>query len=595
MVTKSIAHEVQSRAPAARKRSARDTIEGPPELYTMRRDLLDALRVELQISTRVRFPSSLYANNPEGFFRNVLGVEPWGKQVEIMNAVRDYNRVAVVSGHKIGKSSVCAGIALWRYCSFPDARVVMTSTTARQVDQILWRELRMMHARSGRCLQCKADDPEGLLIARPCEHSALIDGELGDLARTGLKSHDFREIVGFTAREAEAMQGVSGSELLYICDEASGIPDLIFEAIEGNRAGGAKILLVGNGTKNEGEFFEAFHAKSKYYTTFTVSSEQTPNVLAGREVVPGLATRAWVEEKREEWGEHSPLYIIRVRGGFALGEDNKIFSTLTIMQAEARWETTEPAGRLFIGMDPAGETGTGDDSCVSVRRGLKQLETRVRQGLDAEAHLIWALQLMAAHALPREVPVLVIDSEGPIGFKLATYVRQYLEQAEFTHTPPFDFVAVRASGNAQRRPDIYERMRDELVKNLEEWMRAGGAIVTDTRLAKELHQYEWTQGKRGRHKATDKIKIKKIIGRSPDRFDALALSVWESRALQRAESPPPSPPPAPEPPLPPAPDAPPAPPPVPPAVAAVTRKRPSDEDFGDESQPDSYDALKAFR
>ena len=150
-----------------------------------------------------RWPSPRYQSDPVAFFREVLGVEPWEKQVEICEAVRDHKRVAVASGHKVSKSHTDAGIALWFYCSFPDARVVMSSVTSRQVDQILWRELRMMRARSKR----------------------EIDGDMHELARSGFKAPDFREIVGFTAREAEAVAGISGSNLLYILDEASGIPE----------------------------------------------------------------------------------------------------------------------------------------------------------------------------------------------------------------------------------------------------------------------------------------------------------------------------------------------------------------------------------
>src|SRR5690606_31880088 len=139
-------------------------------------------------------------------------------------------------------------LAHWFYGSFDDARVIMTSTTARQVDQILWREVKMLRARSGWCVACKRGNqrrreenpinPE--LIARPCQHSALIREVPGELARTGMKSADFREIVGFTAKEAEAVAGISGRNLLYIVDEASGVAQAIFEAIEGNRAGGAR-------------------------------------------------------------------------------------------------------------------------------------------------------------------------------------------------------------------------------------------------------------------------------------------------------------------------------------------------------------------
>lgn len=491
-------------------------------------DFREALLLELTLSTRTRFPSDLYRHDPVGFFRLVLGAEPWSRQIEILEAVRDHPRVAVCSGHKIGKSSCAAGIALWYYCSFVDARVVMTSTTSRQVDQILWRELRMLRARGGRCVDCKLADPDGLLIPRPCEHSTLIEGEQGELARTGLKSPDFREIVGFTAREAEAVAGISGRNLLYIVDEASGVGDDIFEAIEGNRAGGARIAMFSNGTRNEGEFFEAFNSKSRLYFTLRVSSEETPNVVEGRDVIPGLATREWIEEKKEEWGENSPMYLVRVKGQHATHEQGKIFSIHMITQAEQRWAEAHDAGRLFVGIDPAGESGTGDETAFSARRGLKQLMLRAHLGLNDEQHLVQLLALLSTLKLPRETPVVVLDREGSIGSSLYGRLRNFVE----LNPQAFELVGLRASDKAVRKPLIYDRMRDELVANLELWFRDGGAILEDVKLEKELHAFEWKQAINGRLKVTPKDKIRKALGRSPDRFDALTLCCWEPLSLQ---------------------------------------------------------------
>jgi hypothetical protein len=485
-------------------------------------------------ATRVRWPNPKYAANPVAFFREVLGVDPWARQIEIIEAIRDCPRVAVSSGHKVSKSHTAAGIALWYYCSYPDARVIMSSTTARQVDQILWRELRIMRARSGRCTACKEQDPDGHLIPKPCPHSAIIDGDLGELARTGLKSEDFREIVGFTAREAEAVAGVSGRNLLYIIDEASGVPDVIFEAIEGNKAGGARSVLFGNPTRNDGEFFDAFHSKAHLYKTLRVSSEETPNVVTGRIVVPGLATREWIEEKREEWGEDSALYSVRVRGRHATHEEGKAFSLHAIASSEQRWAETPEAGRLFIGVDPAGESGMGDETALCARRGLKQLAAvQTYRGLTDEQHVARIVGLINQHALPRETPVVVVDREGPIGNKL--YSSLFVLASK---TPaPFDLVGVRASERAVRQPKIYERIRDELVANLAQWLRDGGAIVEDVKLEAEMHAPEWTQTVTGRLRITSKDIVRKMIGRSPDRMDALALSVWEPLSLQGAELP----------------------------------------------------------
>ena len=497
------------------------------ERATMADDLLMALRAQLEVTTRIRFPSPRYQQDPVAFAREILGVEPWEKQREILEAVRSHPRVAVKSGHKVSKSHSAAIVALWYYCSFPDARVVMTSTTARQVDQILWRELRMIRARGGRCTDCKREDPDGHRITRPCPHSALIEGEQGELARTGLKSPDFREVVGFTAREAEAVAGISGKHLLYILDEASGIDEAIFEAIEGNRAGGARLVMFSNPTRTTGEFYEAFHAKERFYHCISVSSADTPNVREGRLVIPGLATREWVQEKAEEWGENSPMFRVRVLGEFATHEDGKIFSIHAIEQAEQRWHDTPEAGRLFLGIDPAGPSGSGDETVFCARRGLKVIELRAHRGLNDEAHLVHLLALLSKLRVPRETPVVVLDREGSVGASLFGMLTNH---AESTHA--FELVGVRASDKAVRQPQVYDRLRDELCANLEAWFRDGGAIIEDSKLEAELHSLEWKQQANGRLKVTPKDLLRKTLGRSPDRYDALALAAWEPLALR---------------------------------------------------------------
>lgn len=462
--------------------------------------------------TSEQWPSARYRDDPVLFAREVLGIEPWARQIEVLEAIRDYPRVAVASGHKVSKSHTAAIIALWYFCSFPDARVVLTSVTARQVDQILWRELRMMHSRA----------------------KVTIGGELRDLARTGLRADDFREVVGFTAREAEAVAGISGKHLLYIPDEASGIDDSIFEAIEGNRAGGARIVMFSNPTRTEGEFFRAFHEKSQFYKCIRISSEETPNVVEGRLVIPGLATREWVEEKRREWGESSPLYKVRVKGEFVLREEGKILSIAAITEAEQRWiesDTSSPNERLQIGIDPAGPGDGGDEFAFVVRRGLRVLEVLGWHGLTEQSCTAHLLALIDKHRGRRETVLVTIDMLGPIGGSVYGQLRA---AAEVHKT--FEVYGVRSSDRAFRQPQIYDRVRDELWANLAQWFRDGGSIPEDTRLARELHAPAWAQHISGRLKATPKDELRKALdGRSPDRADALTLSVWVPAAIRSSD------------------------------------------------------------
>lgn len=523
MATSSIASEVQKRGPG-RPRKIDDAD------LNMLGDFAADFFPRLHASFGIRFPSPIYQADPARFSREILGVKPWLKQVEILESVRDYARTAAKSGHKVGKSHTAAQVALWFYCSYDHARVICTSTTSRQVDEILWREIRMVLAKSGRCVACKAElraDPTAR-IPRPCPHSSLIDGELGELARTGFKSDDFREIVGFTAKQSEAVAGISGENVLYICDEASGIPPMIYEAIHGNRAGSAKLLLLGNPTKNEGEFYDAFNSKNKLYNGITVSSEETPNAVSGERLIPGLATREWIEEMREDWGEKSPLYTVRVRGEFAEFEEGKIFPLHEIGEAEERWHSTAAEGRLYIGLDPAGEKGAGDEIMYALRRGLKHLGFVAKRGLDEDGHLAELRRIIEEHRVPRETPVVVVDREGDIGTKVARKLREHAEDNPLE----FELVTVRASDKSMRQPELYPRMRDALAASLVGWFGKGGAIVTDPKLAKELHVLEWKLNVSGQAKVTDKITLKKLLGRSPDRYDALALSAWEPLALR---------------------------------------------------------------
>lgn len=516
---------------------------------------------------RIKWPSKSYRNDPVGFARDILGVDPWSAQVRILEAVRDHGRVAVRSGHKTGKSNSMAIAALWYYSSWPDARVVLSSTTSRQVDQILWLEITKLVARGGRCITCKAEY-QALLDAgvhqldadermpKPCAHSAMIDGELGRLARTGLRSIDFREVKGFTAAQAEGVAGISGKNLLFLIDEASGVPADIFEAIEGNRAGGARIALFSNPTRTDGEFFEAFHKKAELYHCIKISSAETPNAVEGHEVIPGLAGREWIDEKKREWGENSPQYRVRVEGDFPIGEDGRIFTLGAIVEGEQRWEDTEAVGRLHIGFDPSGEAGTGDEMVLCPRRGQKALRLDAYRGLDEYEALLTLLELIAELRNEGEKAAVKVDAEGDVGAKVLGALRDYEGGAESgsklreylndhpghalfnflgTGHIPFDVVVVRASERS-RANKSFQKLRDRLCGELADWFRLGGAIPEDAKLSAELHVWRWAKVDDGALRLIEKDEVRKIIGRSPDRYDALALAVWEPMWVRDEEA-----------------------------------------------------------
>lgn len=485
----------------------------------------------------IQWPDPRYWEKPAAFAEEILGMQTWSRQRDILDAYVAHKRVSVTSGHKIGKSNTAAIIALHFYCSKDDARVVFTSTTSRQVDAILWRELGKIRSKAGCCLACRracalAKRPE----PRPCPHSSLVGGTMNSLARSGFRAPDFREISGFTARDAEAVAGISGANLLYLPDEASGIDEAIFQAIEGNRAGGGRIVMFSNPTRTEGEFYRSQTDKALrvakdgtttgFYYAIQVSSEETPNVVEKREVIPGLATHEWVAEKAEEWGVDSPLYQIRVRGKFVKNESGKIISVALITEAEGKWADTVATGAVSIGVDPAGESVNGDETAFAVRRGLKICKLFAKRAQSADAIVTHVLDLITefSHETDAELPTVSVDCEGEIGIAVTGRLAALPDQEK-----RFRLVRVKASNRMGKPP--YDRVRDALWGNLRDWLRSGGAIPEDVKLARELHSPAWIElvGS-GLLKVTAKSDLRKELGRSPDRADAVALACWVGRS-----------------------------------------------------------------
>lgn len=457
---------------------------------------------------------SRWKSDPVLFAKEALGLETWDRQAETMRSVAEHPRVAVRSGHKIGKSTSAAALSLWWLHTRPRATVVMTSASYRQVKGILWKELKR--------LSREAPIPLG--------------GRLADDPETGLQIADGREIVGISTKEPERMAGYSGANLLFILDEASGIPEPIFEAIEGNRAGGAQLVMFSNATKTSGTFYDAFHSKAEYWHRIHVSSEETPNATGRGDPIPGLATAAWIEEKRKEWGEESALYQVRVRGNFPAQGERAVIALVLVTDAVGRWDDDAAEGdervpvpqdgRLHLGVDVA---RFGDDeSVVMPRRGLLVSPARVFSQLDGPALAGETLKVARELRKLGEIPKVKVDV---IGVGASCY--DVLARSKEVEAVP---VNVSESATAEG----YHALRDQLWGGMRDFLKGGGAIPDDARLQAELVAPEYKFDAQGRMKVESKDEMKKRLGRSPDRADALALAVFDATSktpTSRADAP----------------------------------------------------------
>lgn len=459
----------------------------------------DRLAIELLRRHRAR---------PELFARQALGAPCWSRQVEVLQALAKPNaRVAVKSGHKTGKTRL-GGVALhWFAHTFRRARAVFTGPTFPNIQNVIWPEVRRLHLDAS-----KGGMPLG--------------GRLFDDLTKGIVLPNGSQIFGITVRDPEAMAGISGENLLFLVDEASGVDQRVYEAIFGNTSGGARVLLLGNPTRVAGVFYDAFHTKRAAWETFTIDSRQTPNFDPALPDIPGLARPEFVEWAKEQWGEGTPQWDVRIAGNFPRLGDKNVVSLGAVEDAKARAEerTEEPVGPLRLGVDVA---RFGDDaSVIAAVRGNTLVTMRPLHGLDVVDVAGKVLELAGQLRDPTEGPPQVnVDVIG-VGGGVVDVLARHADQVQV--------VGVDVGSSPTSQPALgpgYSLLRDQLWFGVAEWLDGGGELTAVPDVAKleaELVAPEYDFDARGRYKVEPKAKTKERLGRSPDRADALCLAVYEA-------------------------------------------------------------------
>jgi len=297
-----------------------------------------------------------WRGNPAVFTKEILGIDLWSKQIEIAESVRDNSRSSVRSASAVGKTLVSACITLWFLSSFYPSTVLTTGRSFRQVKEQLWREIRAKHA--------QAKIPIG-----------------GDITQTSLTLAEDWFSLGFSTDEPDRITGFHNKHVLVIVDEASGVPDEVYGAIENPLAAGfARLLLLGNPTQSVGKFRDSF--ANPLYKNFHISAFDTPSFTDEGDF-PFLISRQYVEQKKQEWGEDNPLYEVYIKGDFPSGETDRLIPFGLAELAINREIKPDKEDLVAIGVDTArfGE----DENALYVRKGAKVIDSAFWKKCDTEA------------------------------------------------------------------------------------------------------------------------------------------------------------------------------------------------------------------
>lgn len=451
-----------------------------------------------------------YPADPTQFMTEVLGYKVWGKLGDILNSVRDNHDTVVASGFGVGKSVVAAALACW-YISTHDPAVVITlAPTWNQVNSIIWRYIRSVGRKAG------------------------LPGRIMETPRWEITTEKYA--YGLSPRKSTeadmaSLQGRHAPNQLIIMDEAAGLPRKIWETVQGLAVSeNNRVLAIGNPIEQAGPFYEA--CVSPHWNHIRISCMEHPNVIYGRDAIPGAVSRSWIEQRAEEWATPCepktpggvnlwwcdkwvyplPVFTAKVLGIAPEQSDDQLISMSWVNAAQ---NTFQPMGDdTTLACDPAPRAG--DDTAIAIRSGNRIIEVVRRKTHTTGAVVGFIRQMMLMH----NVDAVIID-EGGSGIGVVDECRR-------------QSITVRAvngaSGSTQKKR--FSNLRSQMWWNLREALRKGLVqLPVDTMLEADLTAVRWGSDLYQRILLEDKEETKKRIKRSPDSGDAVALLFAHGQGL----------------------------------------------------------------
>lgn len=315
------------------------------------------------------------------------------------------------------------------------------------------------------------------------------------------------------AEVPEALAGAHSAHPLLIGDEASGIPDPVFESADSVMAGpNGVMILAGNPIRTSGLFYDTHHKLRSLWWTQKVSSLGHPNVSA-----------EWVEVKKIEYGAESNRYRVRVLGEFPMGEEEKVIAFGDLEAALER--DVAPQNVLPIwGLD-IGRSLRRDSSALLKRQGNVTLEpTRTWHYVDPMQSVGLVKAEWDSTPPSRRPSAIVFDVIGEgsgVGYRL-------MEMG-------LPMVAINVSEvDPLLEPEKYANLRAELYYTARDWFTRKDSRINgkdkdgkewkDEPLATELAEPGYKYRSSGKILVESKDDMRARGVPSPNRADAFILT-----------------------------------------------------------------------
>jgi hypothetical protein len=468
---------------------------------------------QAKILRLVKEVSATYIDDPVGWiakFIDFTGLRLDGiteQQSEIaVHLVLD-KRVCVSAGGGIGKSAIAALICLWFLATHPFSRIPTTAPSSNLLKDVLWAEISFW--------------------LRRCKLSSIFE-----LKDKRLEIKEFGKDWYATARTvpkdaqyiSDTMAGFHAGFLLFLVDEASGVPDPVYTAIEGAMTQDESYtLLISNPVSVGGYYFDTIHdphGKGKSYKVLFYDSRQSP-----------LVDAAYEKNIIARYGKDHPMYRAKVCGLPLESSDSVIVTPAQFDEVLANNRAVHE-GDIAIGLDVGGETGA-DSSIFCHKQGLSIVKWEEFPKVDED--FLFEHCLFLAEKLYKDRRVFIVPDCVGIGAGLYSRLRnsgrvnviEFIGSKKETRIEEWEkrYSGRPVRGRPQKPPIKFLNRRAEGYFHLQKLFPALHLVAKPPeRLKKELANLVFTFD--GPMALEDKKMWKKRMGFSPDYADSIMLACW---------------------------------------------------------------------
>ena len=438
--------------------------------------------------------------DPVWFLTEVIGMTFSKKQAASIALLAGHDRHKWQGSRGIGKTYKLVGAGIWWTLCW-DGMVLITAPKWSQIEDVYFGQLKMVLYNSK------------IAVTGDWHYDRENDVHKADWTIA-----PFKGIFGINASDSSRVKGYHNKRTMVIVDEASGVTDEMFSALEGSltyaRDGFSKMLIAGNPTRTDGYFARASKPGSNWIVDLC-SAFDSPNVTGEREI-PGLATIEWIEQYRQTYGEQSSVWRVDVLGLPPLeGAIDVVIDQRWLEQCMGYVPPKELVGdyerRACVQGGDVARFGDDMTSSVIIRNNVV-IDTAAVQGYDTVQAAKWFADRHRAFGCN----LSVIDESAMGGGVVDNLNRE---------RPKVEISPVQFGGHSGQ--PRYLNKRSEMAFMLAEAFHNKVLGISDDineALVEDLKEIRYETTLDGKLKLEDKHVCKKRIGRSLDYADAMMLA-----------------------------------------------------------------------